>query len=293
MWTSRFLKMMLLIATSLGLVADTNAFGAVRYGARSSRNYRSSRTSRTTRTSRPSPLAGAAANMQRASAALNAARAEQAAALRNLVQTRSRVNARYDNASTIAPVREEFGKAEAAHDAAKEKVLDRLKQNDAGYQAARAKLKATEDQLKKVQTTGPESELASLKKSARDQRLAVSSLESAAFQKDSEVQAAQRERDAGTKRIQSLRKESETAIAKDSELNGAKSKTAVASTKVSAAQSNYNRAVASANAAAQAARAQAAAQAMRPRIVSSGRYGRGGRHHSSSRFPSSRFRRYR
>lgn len=293
MCSRRFLKMLLLIVTAVGFVADTTAFAAVRYSSRNSRTSRSSRTARTS--SRPSPYAGAAANMQRALSALNAAHSEQSAAQRNLVQVRSRVNARYDKTSTIAPVRDQFGKDEAAHDAAKEKVLDRLKQNDAGYQAASAKLKATEEQLKKVQTTGPESELASLKKSARDQRLAVSSLESAAFRKDSEVQAAQRQRDAGTKRIQSLRKETETAIAKDSEMNGAKSTMASASRKVSAAQSNYNRAVASANAAAQAARAQAAAQAMRPRYVGSSRYGsgRGGRHHSSSRFSSSRFRRYR
>ncbi len=286
----RLLKMVLLIGAAVGFVADTTAFAAVRY---SSRGNRTSRPTRTTRTSRPSPVSGAVANMQRAAGALNAARSEQSTAQRNLVQVRSRVNARYDNTSTLAPVREGFQTAEAAHDEAKDKVRERLKQNDASYQAATKKMTDLEARLKKVEFTGPVAEFEALKKSAREQRLVVSSLESAAFQKDSAVQSAQRERDAGTKRIQGLRKESETAIARDSEMNGAKSQMAAASSKVSAAQSNYNRAVASANAAAQAARAQAAAQAMRPRYVGSSRYGRGGRSHSSSRSSSSRFRRYR
>lgn len=288
----RSLKLLLLMVAALGVVADTTAFGAVRYSGRS---YRPSRTSRSTRTSRPSPLAGAAANVQRALAALNAARSEQSAATGNLVRVRKSAEARYDNTAKLEPVRENFNKAEAAHEAAKETVLDRLKQNDAGYKAARAKLDATEAQLKKVQFTGPQAEEAALKKDVREQRLAVSALETAALQKDGSAQAAQRERDVATQRIQSLRRETETAIARDSELNGAKSKAAQAATKVNAAQSAYSRAVASANAAAQAARAQA----MRPRYAPSARsgYGRGGygrsRGHGYSRSPFSRFRRYR
>lgn len=292
----RSLKCLLLMVAALSVVADTTVFGAVR---RSSRGYRPSRTSRTTRTtSRPNPLAGAAANVQRALAALNAARVEQSAATGNLVRARKSAEGRYDNTAKIEPVREDFNKAEAAHEAAKEEVLDRLKQNDAGYKAARAKLDADAAQLKKVQFTGPQSAEAALKKDVRDQRLAVSALEAAALQKDGSAQAAQRERDAATQRIQALRRETETAISRDSDLNGAKSKAAQAATKVNAASSNYSRAVASANAAAQAARAQAAAQAMRPRYSSAGRsYGRGGysrgRSHGYSRSSVSRFRRYR
>lgn len=263
----RCLKMMLCLVVTFGIMADVTTFGAVRFGVRNNRNQR------TGRSSRPNPLSGAVANVQRASSALNAARAEQVSAQRNLVQTRSKVNAKYDNSKAIAQVNSGFEKTEAAHDNAKERVLASLKNNDAAYQAALAKLTTIEEQLKKAQSTGSESQVADLKTQAREQRLVVSSLEGKAFKNDSEVQAAQRLLDDARRRIQALRKESEVAIAKDSEMNNAKTKTALASRKVTAAQASYSRAVASANATAQAA----SAQAMRSR------FGRG-RHHSPSRF---------
>lgn len=277
--TSRWLKMMLLMAVTVGFVTDTSAFGAVRNGRNNNRSYR------TGRSSRPNPLSGAVANVQKALSTLNAARTEQVSAQRNLVQARTRVNAQHDNSKTIAQISEEFKKAEAAHDEAKEKVLASLKKNDAAYQAALAKMTVIEEQLKKA---GSESQREELKVEAREQRLAVSGLEGKAFKKDDAVQAAERKVDDARRRIQALRKETEVAIAKDSDMNSAKTKAALASRKVTAAQASYSRAVASANAAAQ----NANAQAMRSRYVGSSRYGRG-RHHSSSRSPSSRFRRYR
>jgi chromosome segregation ATPase len=267
MCSLRLLKMILLVSVTVGCVADTSAFGALRFGVRNNRNQR------TGRSSRPNPLSEAVANVQRALSVLNAARAEQVSAQRNLVQTRSKVNAKYDNSKTIAQVNSGFEETEAAHDNAKEKVLVSLKKNDAAYKGAVAKLTAIEEQLKKAQATGSESQVADLKTQAREQRLAVSSLEGKAFKNDSEVQAAQRLHDEARRRIQALRKETEVAIAKDSEMNNAKAKTVQASRKVNAAQAGYTRAVASANATAQAASAQAMHS----------RYGRG-RHHSFSRF---------
>ena len=291
MTTLRAFKLLLLIVTVLGFVADTTTFGAVRRGARNSRSNRSSRTSRS---ARPNPLAGVTANVQKSSAALNTACAEKTAATNNLVRVRSNVNARHDNSAEVAQARADFNKAEAAHESAKAAVLDRLKQNNAEYQAAVAKLKSTEVQIKTIQSAGSESQLSALKADARQQRLEVSAFETAALPKDATNQTAQQQRDAASQRIQSLHHAAEAAIAKDSELNGAKAKAAQATAKMNAAQATYSRAVASANAASQVARAQAAAQAMRPRYVGSSRSGYGsGRHYSSSRFSSSRFRRYR
>ena len=266
--------LVLLFVTGIGVLADTAAFGAVRINRGNSRSYRSNRTSRSTRTMRPSPLAGVMASMQRAQAALNAVRAEQTAATNNLVRVRSSVNARYENPAALNQAREEFKTAESAHESAKAAVQERLRQNSAEYRAAQAKL------------SDPE-----FKASARQLRLDVSALETAALQKDDAAQTAQRQRDTASQRIQTLRRETEAAIAKDSELNGAKTKVAQASTKVNAAQSAYSRAVVSANAAANIARASAAAQATRPRYVGSSRYGRsrGWGHHR----PTSRFRRHR
>ena len=277
MYPKRCLKMMLCLVVTFGIMADATTFGAVRFGVRNNRNQR------TGRSSRPNPLSGAVANVQRALSALNAARTEQVSAQRNLVQTRSRVNAKYDKSNVIAQVATESEQAEAAHDEAKEKVLASLKNNDAAYRAALAKLTAIEERLKKAQSTGSESQVEDLKTQAREQRLAVSSLGGKAFKNDIEMQAAQRLLDDARRRIQALRKETEVAIAKDSDMNNAKSKSALASRKLNAAQAGYSRAVASANAAAQAANAQA----MRSRYAGGNRYGRG-RHH-----PSSRFRRYR
>lgn len=271
MYPIRCLKTMLCLVVTVGITFDATAFGAVRLGVRNNRNQR------TGRSSRPNPLSGAVANVQRALDILNAARTEQAFAQRDLVQTRTRVNAKYDNSKVIAQVNSGFEKTEAAHDNAKEKVLASLKNNDTAYQGALAKLTAIQDQLKNAQATGAESQVEDLKTQAREQRLAVSSLEGKAFKHDGEMQAAQRLLDDARRRIQALRKETEVAIAKDSEMNNAKAKAGLANRKVSAALASYSRAVANANAAAQVA----SAQAMRSR------YGRG-RHH----WPS-RFRRYR
>ena len=296
MTTARSVKLLVLMVTILGMVVDTTAFGAVRRGARNNRN---SRTSRTSRSSRPNALAGVMANVQKASAVLNTARAEKASATSNLARVRSNVNARHDNSTEVAQARAEFNKAEAAHESVKAAVLGQLKQNNPEYQAALVKLKETEEQLKKLQSTGAESQLPSLKADARQQRLEVSAIETAALQKDPTNQPAQSQRDAASQRIQSLHRASEAAIAKDSELSGAKSKAAQATAKMNTAQTTYSRAVASANAASQVARAQAATQATRPRYVGSSRYGYGqGRHYSSSRSHSSRshssrFHRYR
>ena len=258
MCSLRLLKMILLLAVTVGCVADTSAFGAVRFGTRNNRSQR------TGRSSRPNPLSGAVANVQRALSALNAARTEQVSAQRNFMQTRSRVNARYDNSKAIAQISEEFKKVEATHDEAKEKVLVTLKKNDAAYQAALTKLTAIEERLKKTKTTEPESQLETLKAEAREQRLVVSSLAGKALKKDDAVQAAERKTDDARRRIQALHKQTEVAIAKDSDLNNAKTKAALASRKVYVAQAGYSRAVASAQV--------ASAQAMRSRYAGRGRH---------------------
>lgn len=195
MSTWRAIKLLVLLVTILGFVVDTTAFGAVRRGSRNNR------VGRTSRTSRPNALAGAMANAQKASAALNTARAERASATSNLVRVRSSVNARHDNSSEVTQARAQFNKAEAAHESAKAAVLDRLKQNNPEYQAALARLKGTEEQLKKTQTTGSESQVASLKADARQQRLEITTFETTALQKDPTNQTAQQQRDAASQRI--------------------------------------------------------------------------------------------
>ncbi len=275
--------LVLLFVTVVGGLADASAFGAIRYSGRSSRSGRTSY--RSTRMTRPNPMSGAATAVQRAQAALNSARAEQAAATRNLVSANSTAKTRYDNSASRDPVREEFQKAEATHDAAKDEVLAKLRQNSAEYKAAQAKLKDAETRLKSSSDSA-------LKAETRQLRLDVSKIESLAFAKDSAVQAAQQKRDEASARMLALRRDSEKSIVQDSSLNQAKANSAKAVTKVQQASANYSRAVASANAAANAARAAAAAQAMRGRVVGSGRYGRSSRgwgHRGSS----SRFRRYR
>lgn len=289
----RWLRWSLLSIAVLTVFADTTTFGAVRVGFRNNRNVRSGRTTRSTRTMRPSPVAGAVSAARQAQSTLNAARAEQATATSNLVRAKSAANARYDNSAALTQVREEFNRAEAAHDAAKDEVKAKLRQNNDEYKAAQAQLRDTEAKLK-------QSSDAAIKANARQQRLDVSAIESAAFQKDDAVQAAQKQRDAASQHVQALRRDTENSIAKDSSLSDAKAKAAQAASKAKAAQANYSRAVASANAAANIARANAAAQAMRPRYVGSSRYGWSGRYGSSGRSrgwghhrSSSRFRRYR
>lgn len=280
-----WLRVSLLSIAALAVFADTT-FGAVRVGLRNNRNVRSSRSTRTTR---PSALNGVASAVRQAQSALNAARAEQTAAQRNLSSASSTAKARYDNSASRDSVREEFQKAEAAHDAAKDEALAKLRQGNAEYKTAQAKLKEVETRLKS--SSDP-----ALKAETRQLRLDVSSIESAAFAKDRAVQAAQEQRDAASARMQALRRDSEKSIAQDSSLNQAKTNAAKAATKVQLASQNYNRTVASVNAAANRARANAAAQATRPRYVGGSRYGWSGRrsfgwsHHRSS---SSRFRRYR
>ncbi len=276
-----WLRALLLSIAALAVFADTT-FGAVRVGFRNNRNSRSNRSNRTLR---PSALSGATSAARQAQSALNAARAEQAAAQRNLASASSTAKARHDNSSSRDSGREESQKAEAAHDAAKDEVLAKLRQNNAEYTAAQAKLKDAETRLK----TSSDS---ALKSEARQLRLDVSSIESIAFAKDSAVQAAQNKRDEASARMQALRRDSEKSIAQDSSLNQAKTNAAKAATKVQLASQNYNRTVASANAAANAARAAAVSQAIRPRYVGSGRYGRGSRGWGY-RGSSSRFRRYR
>jgi hypothetical protein len=224
---------------------------------------------------------------------LNVARAEQSAATSNLVRAKSAANARYDNSATLTQAREEFNRAESAHDAANAEVQARLRQNSDEYKAAQAKLRDTEAKLK-------QSSDSALKADARQQRLDVSAIETAAFQKDDAFQAAQKQRDEASQHVQALRRDTENSIAKDSSLSDAKAKAAQAASKANAAQANYSRAVASANTAANISRANAAAQAMRPRYVGSSRYGWSGRYGSSGRSrgwghhrSSSRFRRYR
>lgn len=289
----RWLRWSLLSIAVLSVFADTTTFGAARVGIRNNRNVRSGRTTRSTRTMRPSPVSGAVAAARQAQTTLNAARAEQAAATSNLVRAKSAANARYDNSAALTQAREEFNRAEAAHDAAKDEVKSRLQQNSDEYKAAQAKLRDTETQLK-------QSSDSALKANARQQRLDVSAIEAAAFQKDDAVQAAQKQRDAASQHVQTLRRDTENSIAKDSSLTDAKAKAAQAASKANAAQANYSRAVASANAATNIARANAAAQAMRPRYVGSSRYGWSGRYGSSGRsrgwghhYSSSRFRRHR
>lgn len=289
----RWLKWSLLSIAALSVFADTTTFGAVRVGFRNNRNVRSSRTTRSTRTMRTSPAAGAASAARQAQSTLNAARAEQATATSNLVRAKSAANARYDNSAALTQAREEFNRAEAAHDAAKDEVKSRLRQNSDEYKTVQAKLRDTEAQLK-------QSSDAALKANARQQRLDVSAIESAAFQKDDAVQAAQKQRDAASQHVQALRRDTENSIAKDSSLTDAKAKAAQAASKANAAQANYSRAVASVNAAANNARANAAAQALRPRYVGSSRYGWSGRHGSfgpsrgwGHHRSSSRFRRHR
>ena len=280
----RWLKLSLAIMAALGGFAETTTFGAVRVGIRNNRNVRPHRSSRSTR---PSPLAGLQSAAQRAQSALNASRAEQASAQSNLVRVRSGANAKYANSSALDQAREEFQRAETANKSAKDEVLSRLRRNSDEYKAAQAKLGDTEARLKLTSDSA-------LKADARQQRLDVSAMESAAFQKEGTVQTTQQQHDAASQRIQTLRHDTENSIARDSSLNDAKAKSAQAASKLKAAQANYSRAVASANASANIARANAAAQAMRPRYVGSSRYGsfgrgRGGSHHHSY----SRFRRYR
>lgn len=277
MWTclpssKRLWSGMLIIFAVVGGLADTDARGAIRFNGRSNRSGRPSY-----RAARPNPLAGAAAAVQRASAALNAARAEQATARRNLVNANAAAKARYDNSAALEPVREEYKKSEAAHDAAQDEVRSRLRQNNSKYQVALARLKDLETRLK----SSSDSEL---KAEARQLRLDISSIESAAFRQDAAVQAAEKLRDAAGARIQTLRRDSEKSVAQDSGLKQAKSNAAKTASKVQLASANYGRTVASANAA-------AAAQSMRPQVYGSGRYGRGSR--GSGHRPSSRFRRYR
>lgn len=273
MYPIRCLKTMLYLAVTLAITSDATVFGAVRFGVRNNRNQR------TSRSSRPNSLSGAVANVQKALSNLNSARTEQVSAQRNLVQARAKMNAKYDNSKAIAQVGTEFEKSEAAHDKAKEKVLASLRKNDTTYQAALAKSTAIEEELKQAQSTGSESHVENLKSQAREQRLAVSSLEGKAFKNDGETQAAQRLLDDARRRIQALRKATEAAIAKDSELNNAKANAVRANRKVSVAQVSYSGTVANANAAAQVA----SAQAMRSRYAKWSRHGRG-RHYSSSRF---------
>lgn len=273
MYPIRCLKTMLCLAVTFVITSDVTAFGAVRLGVRNNRNQR------TGRSSRPNSLSGTVANVQKALSNLSSARTEQVSAQRTLVQTRTRVNAKYDNSKTIAQVATEFEKSEAAHDKAKEKVLASLRKNDTTYQAALAKSTAIVEELKQAQSTGSESQVENLKSQAREQRLAVSSLEGKAFKNDGETQAAQRLLDDARRRIQALRKATDAAIAKDSELNNAKANAVQANRKVSLAQVSYSGAVANANAAAQVA----SAQAMRSRYAKWSRHGRG-RHLSSSRF---------
>lgn len=271
----RLMTSMLLVVVTMGLTADWIACGAARPGIRNNRTYRNGRPSRS------NPRSGAMADVQRAVTTLYAARKEQISARRNLVQTRSVVKARHDNSKGIAQVGEEFNTVEAEHHAAQEKVRVSLETNDPAYRSVRAKLGVIEEQLK-APTSGTEIQQAALKAQARELRLAVSGVEGKAFKKDGAVQAALVELEGARRRVQTLRKATEVAIAKDSEMNRAKSQMVLASRKVSLAQAAYSRAVASANAAAQLANARA----LRSRYAGSGRTGRG-RHHSS------RFRRYR
>ncbi len=292
----RSLKLLLLIVAVLTVVDDTTAFGAVRRANRNRRSHRSSRTSRS------NPLSGAAANVQKTLSALNAAHSAKVTATSNLVRVRTSVKARYDNAAEAAPVHAEFDKSEAAHKSAKDAVLNQLKQNSTEYQTAQSKLKAVEEQIKSLEVNGSSSQLTDIKAQARQMRLDLSAIETTALQKDGTAQTSQRQRDAASQTLQTLRHKTETSIANDSTLSAAKTKVAQTTAAENAAQMAYNRAVGSANAMAQALRAQAAAQASRPRYVGSGRYGRGrfygmnqyGVHqHASHRGHTARFHRYR
>lgn len=271
----RLMMSMLLVVMTLGLTADGMACGAPRPGIRNNRTYRSGRPSRS------NPRSGAMADVQRAVSTLYAARKEQISARRNLVQTRFVVKARHDNSIGIAQVGEEFKTVEAAHHAAQEKVRVSLQANDPAYRSARSKLRVIEEQLK-MPTSGIEAQPAALQAQARELRLMVSGLEGKAFKKDGAVQAALMELEGARRRVQALRKATEVAIAKDTEMNRAKAQMVLASRKVSLAQAAYSRAVANANAAEQLANARA----LRSGYAGSGRTGRG-------RHQSSRFRRYR
>jgi chromosome segregation ATPase len=285
-----WLRLLLLSFVILSLIADKSTFGAVQYGVQNNRNHRSTRTTRTTRSSSTSGVYAAA---QKAQAALNAARSEQAAAQRNLISARSTANSRYINTSALAQAREVFKKAEGVHESTKDEVLSQLRRNNDEYKAAQNKLKDLESRLK--QSSDP-----ALKAEVRQQRLAISEIENTAFRADAEYQAALKARDAASQQMQILHRDAENSIAKDSSLTDAKGKAAQASMNLNSAQANYGRAVASANAAANLARANAAAQATRPRYVNTGRYGWGGRFGSLGRArgfgyhrPAIRFFRYR
>eukprot|EP00456_Euglypha_rotunda_P087923 TRINITY_DN8975_c0_g1_i6.p1 TRINITY_DN8975_c0_g1~~TRINITY_DN8975_c0_g1_i6.p1 ORF type:complete len:117 (+),score=15.58 TRINITY_DN8975_c0_g1_i6:312-662(+) len=98
MYPIRCLKTMLCLAVTFVITSDATAFGAVRLGVRNNRNQR------TGRSLRPNSLSGVVANVQKALSNLNSARTEQVSAQRTLVQTRTRVNAKYDNSKTIAQI---------------------------------------------------------------------------------------------------------------------------------------------------------------------------------------------
>ena len=118
MCRSRLLKIMLLMAVTIGFGTEASAYGVRRH------SYRGYRTGRPSRSGRGY---GGMANAQSALRALNAAQMEQLAARRNLVQTRSRVNELHDNSKPISDVNGDFKQAEDAYHQAQDKVRDSLK----------------------------------------------------------------------------------------------------------------------------------------------------------------------
>jgi len=245
------------ITVGLWFLIDATNVDAARVNQRQQRPARATRTPRSTNWN---------AGIQRASATLNAALAEQNAAKLNVVRARAEANSRYSKSTGVEGLKEEFEVAHVAYDRAKSRVLEELRSRDREYRLAVENLQAID--------SGKEQRPA--KSALLDLRLRVSNLERAALKQDKEANDAELARETASHQIRSAKAKADKAIANDPDIAVAKARTTQASRRVMQAQANSNNAVASARMSAQIAQARS-----RQRTYGSNRHSYGRRQHTS------------
>lgn len=227
-----------LLAVAIWCAANSSAQAWYRYGHNNYRSYRGARSSYV------NPYAG----IQRASASLNAARAEASAAEANVRRQRTILQKQSDNSAPMTTAKSEHDKAERAYEAERTAVVERLKANDPQFQAALKAAQATKDKLDAVRNAGGStSEIAALEAEFQRQSATVARLETAALEADSAARDALAKRKSAQQQMDSIHKEFEGSVTSSPEWKSAQSKVSESRSKIISARSQFSRAVASAN----------------------------------------------